>query len=205
MAAAALAPNPALWLAALLGQKKEARQLLFGGADIEERGGIAPYLSTPLQIAVHSGYVEVVQLLLEHGAEISVINVVGVYGGILRTGVRPVLKQQHGHPILSSKLFLKDDSGMTALHWAALIGNVAVVQVLLEHRANVSDEDIHGRTPQDLATSQGHSQVVAMFQAAAVTRAKCVALAMGHHTRLGEGSLVEGLDPEVLRMVLEQV
>ena len=39
----------------------------------------------------------------------------------------------------------------------------------------------------------------------AVTRAKCVAFAMGHHERLGVGSLVEGLDPGVLRMVLEQV
>ena len=251
---AAPAPNPALWLAALLGQKKEARQLLFGGANIEERGGIAPYLSTPLQIAVHQGWVMVVQLLLEHGADSSVINVVGEHGGVMRDGgtplhdargheavalrllqhgadvsardnagispldnaarrgqagrvqdVRPVLAQQHGHPLLSSKIFLKDDSGMTALHWAALVGNDAVVQLLLEHRASVSAEDIHGRTPQDLATSQGRSQVVAMFQAAAVTRAKCVAFAMGHHTRLGEGSLVEGLDPGVLRMVLEQV
>jgi len=34
---------------------------------------------------------------------------------------------------------------------------------------------------------------------------KCVAFAMGHHERLGAGSRVHGLEPEVVRMVLEAV
>ena len=77
--------------------------------------------------------------------------------------------------------------------------------MLLEHRTNVSAEDIHGRTPQDFANFRGRPQVVAMLQAAAVTRAKCGGFATGHHARLGVGTRVEGLDPEVLHMVLERV
>jgi hypothetical protein len=97
---------------------------------------------------------------------------------------------------------------------AAYGGHAAVVEMLIEHRANVlaetntrliSQETNTGLTPQDLATSQSHLQVVAMLKAEAVTRAKCVAFAMGHHERLGVGSPVDGLKPEVLRMVLEQV
>ena len=37
-----------------------------------------------------------------------------------------------------------------------------------------------------------------------IDRQKCVAFAMGHHKRLGVNSLMAQMDPEVLRMVLEQ-
>jgi hypothetical protein len=46
---------------------------------------------------------------------------------------------------------------------------------------------------------------VTMLQEAVVTRAKCVAFAMGYHKRLGVGSLVAPLDAEVVRMVLQLV
>jgi len=42
-----------------------------------------------------------------------------------------------------------------------------------------------------------------MLKAEAGSRAKCVASVIGHHQRLGAGLL--GLDPEVVREVIEQV
>jgi hydroxypyruvate isomerase len=36
-------------------------------------------------------------------------------------------------------------------------------------------------------------------------RKKCIAFAMGHHKRLGSDSMMARLEPEVLRMILEQV
>jgi len=44
-----------------------------------------------------------------------------------------------------------------------------------------------------------------MLKAEGVRRAQCVAFAMGHHARLGEGTRVEKLDAGVVRMVLERV
>jgi len=38
-----------------------------------------------------------------------------------------------------------------------------------------------------------------------VRKAQCVAFAMGHHERLGEGTWVEELDAGVVRMVLDEV
>ena len=69
---AAIRAFPALWMAVVGGEEEEARQLLAGGANIEERGGEPDDLASPLQVAVRRGFSDMVQLLLEHGAEITV-------------------------------------------------------------------------------------------------------------------------------------
>ena len=201
MADAAPFLAPALWLAVLRGATEEARQLLAGGANVDERGGPAPHLATPLQIAVSRMNVEVAQLLLDHGAVVSARDNTGraaLHSASI--GAVALLLLQHGADVSAT-----DTDGWAPLHLAALHGHEDVVQVLIEHRANVLAETNDGVTAEGLAASRSHLEVVAMLKAAAVTRAKCVAFAMGHHTRLGVGSRVEGLDPEVIRMVLERV
>jgi hypothetical protein len=42
-----------------------------------------------------------------------------------------------------------------------------------------------------------------MLNSEALRRAQCVAFSMGQQERLGTGSLVRWLDPEVVKMVLE--
>ena len=119
------------------------------------------------------------------------------------TGAVAQVLLEHGADVSS-----KDPMGGTALHWAILQGWEPVVRVLIEHRANVLAETNEGVTPLkmvNMAYSAPYPEVVAMVKAEAVSRAKCVAFAMGHHERLGAGSVVEGLEPEVLRKVLEQV
>ncbi|KAJ1463736.1 hypothetical protein T484DRAFT_1605906, partial [Baffinella frigidus] len=65
----------ALWVAAKHGHTEKARRLLMGGADIEEPGGHAPDLSTPLRVAALSGHhhgLPIARLLLQHGVDVSV-------------------------------------------------------------------------------------------------------------------------------------
>jgi len=111
-----------------------------------------------------------------------------------------LLLLQHGADVSS-----KTKLGSSPLHMAALKGHKQVILTLLEHGADVSSTDLVGQTPEGLATSHSHLQAAAMLKAEAVSRAKCVAFAMGLLGRLGAESWVHALDAEMVRKVLEQV
>jgi ankyrin repeat protein len=235
--AAAPAPFPALWVEAGDGDTDKVRQLLLAGANVEERGWVDDNPYTPLQIAVLQNHTDVVQLLLEHGADVSAtygrgctpLHEAACFGhaevakvllengaDVLATydsGLTPLHQAAQNAEAEVAKVLLqngadvsaKNDRGWTPLHWAVVNGHAVVVRVLIEHGANILAENNDGETPVDYATRHRHPEVVAMLQVAAATRAKCVAFAMGHHKRLGVGSLVAPLDAEVVRMVLQLV
>ena len=47
------------------------------------------------------------------------------------------------------------------------------------------------------------AKVAELFRAVTAVRARCVAFVMGQRERLGAGSLVRALDPEVVQMILQ--
>jgi len=270
-------PTHALWLACAYGLTEQARQHLADGANIEETNLMnmffEPGLCTPLQIAVMENRVDVVKLLLEHGANVSVLtrkhttlHLAATHGNdavrevvsmlLLEHGADVSVKDEYGMSLLdicayfglerlavlliqhgadvSNKgedgmtalhwasmqgkvdlisvllksfpdVSIKDDDGMTVLHWAAKRGHADVVRLLLQYQANVLAETNSGETAESLATCIENYPIVEMLQEYTVTRAKCVAFAMGHHERLGVGSRVENMDPDLLRMVLAYV
>ena len=81
---------------------------------------------------------------------------------------------------------------------------VTRVRLLIEEGANTSSRNNKGRTPDELAASRKHLQVVAILKTEA-RRQTFFAFAMGQHERLGDESWVHGLDAGVVRMVLEHV
>ena len=113
---------PSLWTATSQGRTKEVRRLLEEGAeDIEGNGG--PFWNTPLCEAAYRGHVEILRLLLEHGAEMS----------SSRTGATPLhfaachdpkretvvqLLLDRGADVLS-----ETDAGHTAEYWAKACGH----------------------------------------------------------------------------------
>lgn len=58
---------------------------------------------------------------------------------------------------------LRDTSGRSVLHHAALLGQAPAVRVLLENGAEVDAQNIQRRTALALAADQGHAQVVALL------------------------------------------
>ena len=139
MDAAVLDP-PALFTAAESRRVKDVRRLLLGGANIEERGHNGAY--SPLHVAVLMGHTWVVQILLEHGAD-----VLGKTSG----GDSPLhlvfsLPQMVGRETMIRALLLKgadvsakNSTGRTPLHHAVFQGgSIEAVKLLLCHGADIS-------------------------------------------------------------------
>jgi len=167
----------------------------------------------PLHKAARQGFTELVDSLIENGADVESKGEDGTTAlHSAANGAVALLLLQRGADVSST-----DANGLTALHWAALRLKPDVVQVLIEHRANADAKDQAGGIPWDWvnlnstqdSTPHAHLQAVSVLNMLNAEKKnatlKSVAFAMGHHERLGAGSLVERLEPDVVRMVLELV
>ena len=96
--------------------------------------------------------------------------------------------------------------GFTPLHYAARMGSPAVVEVveqLLAAGADGAAAANNGSTPRSIA--QGAVQRMFVAAEAEAQRLRSTAFAMGLQERPGAASVVQGLDPELLRIVVELV
>jgi len=56
-----------------------------------------------------------------------------------------------------------DDSGRTALHCAAAVGNIEVCELLLDYSVNVNAQDLYGYTPLICAAMNSHLEIVKLL------------------------------------------
>ena len=118
-----------------------------------------PYGRTPLVWAAHKGHKEVVQLLLERGAEPNIAN---------SCGDTPLLKAAYrGHNDVVQLLLDEgadpnkvNTEGATPLLWAAAHGKKDVVRLLLDRGADPNKAEQRGQTPLHWAAAKGHQDVV---------------------------------------------
>ena len=115
---------------------------------------------TPLACAVIKLKIEVVRCLISKGASVNTVNV---------RGNTPLI---HSQRVEISRLLLEAGAHETidhlnnsaevgsALHSAAWQGNLAMVELLLQYRANINLMDQSGRTPLDLAVLKNRVKVV---------------------------------------------
>uniref|UniRef100_A0A914C505 Ankyrin repeat protein n=1 Tax=Acrobeloides nanus TaxID=290746 RepID=A0A914C505_9BILA len=110
-----------------------------------------------LHLAAEGGYLDVVQCLVEHGADVNVKSNDGKT--VLHWAARSNLDVVRWLVEHGADVNVKSNDGKTVLHWAAQ-GNLHVVQWLVEHgKANVEATDNYGRTMLHWAT-QGNLDVV---------------------------------------------
>ncbi|KFY82736.1 hypothetical protein V500_10357, partial [Pseudogymnoascus sp. VKM F-4518 (FW-2643)] len=101
---------------------------------------------TPLYAASWKGNIDVVKVLLEHGADVAVANI---------NGVTPLnAASDSGHI----------DVVKTLLYAVSVNVHVDVVKVLLEHGADVTVANIDGVTPLIVASLKGHVDVVKVLE-----------------------------------------
>lgn len=120
---------------------------------------------TPLHLAALSMQLDIVRLLLDHGAPIDAraddgstpISLAARRGN--RRVVQELLKR-------GARTDLPDDDGFTCLHWAVCMARDSTVAVLLAGHADPDAQDVYGRTPHMLAHRLGPPALAGMFEPA---------------------------------------
>jgi len=150
---------PPLHKAAVENNTTAVRELLACGSDVDDRDEKG---ATPLHLAANRCSTEVAQLLLAHGADPN--------SRTSRGGQTPLHAAAHaGFPLLAvldllrehgADIEARDDSGNTALHWAAMRGHCVEAEFLVIEGADVDARRTDGNTPLLLAALQGYEGVI---------------------------------------------
>jgi ankyrin repeat protein len=151
-------PPPPLWWAAFRGDVGTAELLIAKGANVDGVGS-----RFPLMAASRNGHLEMVQLLIDRGAQVNSRNVHGT----------PLSYAAEANRIEVMRFLLekgadidgKDDRyyRWTPLMRAAAVGSVEAVKFLLEKGANPRFKDTRGDTPRSIAEQSGHPNVADLF------------------------------------------
>jgi ankyrin repeat protein len=178
--------------------------LLNHGADVS---ATSKYGETSLHFAAVCGDEPLVRLLLQRGGGVSSKDNAG------RTPLHSAVAQDKDDAFAGQykavQLLLntgadmsdQDAEGNTPLHVSARHSDPDMIRLLLEQGAGLSVQNTDGNTPLEISTDE---EVLALLTAAERC-AKCTALAMGHHPRLGGVSLLMELPRELLQMVQVQI
>eukprot|EP00300_Choanocystis_sp_HF-7_P026342 c29369_g1_i1.p1 GENE.c29369_g1_i1~~c29369_g1_i1.p1 ORF type:complete len:214 (+),score=50.89 c29369_g1_i1:3-644(+) len=158
---------------------------------------------TAAHTAANNGKIDVLEILIEHGANLDIPNHDGwtpVYSAVMdgdETVLELLLKSGAGVNML-------DEDGWTPLCVASYVGDIHIVQLLLKYRANPSKTSF-GVCPRQKALEQGHFTLVDVLDKA-MLRKQVQTFLMGTLRRQEppEG-LVRILPIDVLEMIVSFV
>jgi ankyrin repeat protein len=139
------------------------RQLVQSGEDVNLLDEVG---DAPLIIAAYEGFTEIVRLLLEAGADVTVVDPgmqatalhAAAYAG--RTEAARLLIE-HGIDIDKQG----PHNGYTALHDAIWQNNVETARVILLARPNLTLKNHAGQTPLEMARSRGRKEIATLIEA----------------------------------------
>jgi uncharacterized protein len=172
--------------AAARGETARVKELLDRGVDVNMRGDDR---NTPIMEAAYGEHVDTVRLLLDRGADLSAKKNDGSTPMSL-TGNKEILElfknvsalvdasAQGNNQIVKDLIGQRtpvnglNQFGQTALTEACGNGKTETVKLLLENGADPSIKKSDGATPLNLASSQKHSEIVALLNVAIAKQTK---------------------------------
>jgi len=139
-----------LHFAAQAGQTDVVEYLIAAGANVDTENISG---KTPLEFAADKGHKEVVELLIENGADVNA-------GG--RSSQTPLnIALQRKHKNIAELLIQKGAD--VSLHTAARYGLLEKLKELIGKGADVNTKNNEGQTPLDIASEQGHKEIVELL------------------------------------------
>jgi ankyrin repeat protein len=144
------------------GDLPTAQKLLAKGADVNTKDD---HGRTALQYAAAGGYTEIVELLLNNGADVNVPTNFPIIDGTYGTALNFAAAGGHTRiaELLLNKLgdvARKDQYINSALYYATINGHIDIVKILLSNGAYVNNQEENGGTPLYYAAYYGHPELV---------------------------------------------
>jgi ankyrin repeat protein len=118
---------------------------------------------SPLQMAAKLGHCLAFQMLLDNGHNISVCD---GDGNTVLHYVAMAESKEMAKFLLNKKavsIMALNDNGRSPLMIAALRGNDEIARILIDHGANIFDQDFYGTTVAGLAASNGHCALMQLL------------------------------------------
>jgi ankyrin repeat protein len=165
------------------------------------------YCMTPLEAAATFSWVAGAKLLIRGGANLDA-EIPGDSSPLRMAIVGPQTVQQVKMVLLlihcGANVFARQEDGETLLMCAALHGNAAVVLALIAAGVDPEATDDDGDTAMFYAEMGEHTHIETILSDEIHRRDASVAFAMGNLSRLGEKSIVNLLDPDMVAMILKR-
>ncbi len=148
--------DPPLIQATIKGDYKQVRSMLLQGQDPNMTG---PKNATILIIAAQRRYVDIVEMAIEFGSFVAQFDVLG--NNALFYAVDNV-DYETIEILLNTTIDInhQNSQGETALHWAARVGDLEIIQTLLDFDADPAIPDYTGRTIIDHAKNSRNARLV---------------------------------------------
>ncbi len=149
-----------LGLASINGHAAIVEQLVRSGADPNDPLHAVNAGETPLMLAVRSGEVDAVKVLLDVGANINETETWNGQSALMWAAVEghvPVVQMLIDH---GADIHARSNSGATPLLFAARTGSMDVVGALLAAGSDVNEKRPDGATPLLVAVINGHEDLV---------------------------------------------
>ena len=148
-----------LWRATADNNYKISSTLIEAGAKVNQINKVPPANSPSIELPCQEGYLEIIRLLVENGANVNYI------GYKKFTPIRIAARNGHFEIIKylaenGAEIDARAEDGATPLEHAAYKGHIEIVKYLVEKGANINNIDKEGDFPIGEAAKQGRIVVV---------------------------------------------